>query len=104
MQQAQVPLVARKTCQAAYAHFGFKITSNMICAGYEGGKVDSCSGDSGGPLVCNVYDNTIGEDIWYLWGSISGGIGCARKGFYAVYASPKVMRPWIDSIVFRGKV
>ena len=76
----------------------------MICSGYPNGTIDTCQGDSGGPLVCNVFDNIIGEDIWYLWGTTSHSVGCARKGFYGVYASPKVMRPWIDSIVFKGKV
>ena len=101
MQQAQVPLVKRSTCQSAFDHLEYKITSDMLCAGDPGGKIDSCQGDSGGPLVCKVYDNTIGEDIWYLWGSISWGVGCARKGLYGVFSSPKVMRPWIDSIVFK---
>ena len=84
MQQAQVPLVKIETCQTAFYHPGYKITSNMFCAGDPSGKIVSCQGDSGGPLVCKIYDNTIAEDI--------------------LLASPKVMRPWIDYIVFKGKV
>ena len=103
MQQAKVSLVTRKTCQTAFDHLGIKITSDTLCAGDPSGKIDTCDGDSGGPLVCKIYDNTIGEDIWYLKGTISWGIGCATKGLYGVFASPIVMRPWIDSIVFKGK-
>jgi len=102
LQQAQVPLIERKTCKDAFSPLDYDVTTNMLCAGYSGGQIDSCDGDSGGPLVCKKYDTTLREDIWYLHGAISWGVGCARKGFYGVYASPKVMRPWIDQIVFKN--
>ena len=97
-------MVTRKTCQAAFDRLGIKITSDTLCAGDASGKMGPCNGDSGGPLVCKIYDNTIGEGKWYLRGTMSWTIGCATKGFYDVFASPIVMRPWIDSIVFKGKV
>ena len=70
----------------------------MLCAGYQTGGIDACQGDSGGPMVCKSDDDT-----WYLWGAISWGVGCARKGMYGIYASTKVLRPWIDSVVFNKK-
>ena len=67
----------------------------MLCAGYQKGGIDSCYGDSGGPLVCMSKDDT-----WFLWGSISWGVGCGLKNMYGVYASTSAMGPWINSIVF----
>lgn len=78
----------------------------MFCAGYKQGGYDSCQGDSGGPLVCKktriilTNNNVIKQyDQWYIWGVVSWGIGCARAGFYGVYADVKRMSPWIRSIV-----
>lgn len=47
----QVPIVDNKVCEAVYEDY--YITSNMFCAGYKRGRVDSCAGDSGGPLLCH---------------------------------------------------
>lgn len=71
----------------------------MLCAGFSNGTIDSCQGDSGGPLVCKQKDAG-GKDVWYLWGSISWGVGCARNGVYGVYSKIISMRKWIDSIVY----
>ena len=103
MQQARVPLVSQEKCIAAYKQLNFEVTSQMLCAGYETGQIDACEGDSGGPLVCKVTDLMRNEDVWYLWGAISWGVGCARKGLYGVYANPRAMRSWIDSVVFNKK-
>ena len=76
----------------------------MLCAGYYNGSIDACDGDSGGPLVCSKKDLTTNEDIWFVWGAISWGVGCARPGLYGVFASIKSMRPWVDSVVFKNIV
>lgn len=49
----QVPIIDSKVCEAVYEDY--YITSNMFCAGYRGGRIDSCAGDSGGPLLCHRY-------------------------------------------------
>jgi len=103
LQQAQVPLVSRGVCKKAYGALDYSISPRMLCAGYEKGGIDACEGDSGGPLVCNEVDDK-GKDIWYVWGAISWGVGCARKGMYGVLANTKVLRPWIDQVVFNGHV
>ena len=49
LQEVDVTVATNAECKSAYASKGFKITSNMVCAG-DSGK-DSCHGDSGGPLI-----------------------------------------------------
>lgn len=93
LQQAQVPLVSRDTCQKGYDDLGYTISTRMRCAGYSAGKIDACQGDSGGPLVC------VRNDKWYLMGVISWGQGCARKGRYGVYADMMDLKFWVQQTI-----
>ena len=52
----------------------------MLCAGVNGGGVDTCQGDSGGPFM------TLVDNSYKLCGATSWGIGCARSGYYGVYS------------------
>lgn len=73
LHQAQVPLVADSTCQASYgASF---VASQMVCAGYPQGGVDTCEYDSGGPLLINGV----------VAGITSWGKGCAEAGYPGTY-------------------
>ena len=89
LQQAKVPLISKKECGYVYG----SLTSSMRCAGHYTGKIDSCQGDSGGPLVCNV------DGRWQLMGAVSWGIGCAREGFYGVYADILHLKSWITNVM-----
>jgi len=81
---AKVPFVPNATCKRAYR----SITSNMMCAGYANGQIDSCSGDSGGPLT---FRNTT------VVGVVSWGNGCAKPGFPGVYAKVSEQLQWIKA-------
>ncbi|XP_078358171.1 serine protease 33-like isoform X2 [Oculina patagonica] len=96
LQQAQVPLVSRDTCQRGYNDLGYTITTRMRCAGYTEGKIDACQGDSGGPLVC------VRNDKWYLMGVVSWGVGCARRGRYGVYADMMDVKYWVQETINKG--
>ncbi|XP_066916916.1 chymotrypsinogen A-like [Clytia hemisphaerica] len=91
LQQVKVPLVPRSTCRQSYGHNS--ITGNMICAGYPQGGKDACQGDSGGPLVCKKR-NSSGQDVWYLWGVVSWGRGCASPRLYGVYSNMETLGSW----------
>ncbi|MGC5567260.1 S1 family serine peptidase [Streptomyces sp. FR-108] len=73
LRTATVPTVSNSTCSSAYG--SSYISSDMVCAGYTSGGVDTCQGDSGGPLV-------IGGK---LAGITSWGYGCADAGYPGVY-------------------
>lgn len=89
LQQAEVPLVDRATCNLPISYNG-AISANMLCAGYEQGGVDACGGDSGGPLV--VKD---GDGRWTLAGISSFGEGCGKPRMYGVYTQVQRLLPFI---------
>lgn len=91
LKQAYVPLINRAYCNNYY--YNNRISSRMICAGYQQGRTDSCQGDSGGPLVC--YQNS----TWYVVGITSWGDDCAQPGKPGIYASVPVGNQWITTII-----
>lgn len=73
LRTATVPVVSDSSCRTSYgADF---VQTDMVCAGYTSGGVDTCQGDSGGPLLIGGV----------LAGITSWGEGCARAGYPGVY-------------------
>ncbi|MGX4689037.1 S1 family peptidase [Streptomyces sp. JNUCC 63] len=73
LRTATVPVVSDTECQNSYG--SDFVASDMVCAGYSSGGVDTCQGDSGGPLLIGGV----------LAGITSWGNGCAEAGHPGVY-------------------
>ncbi|XP_059548171.1 prostasin isoform X1 [Myotis daubentonii] len=94
LQQLEVPLISRETCDCLYninakPNEPHSIQQDMVCAGYvEGGK-DACQGDSGGPLSCPA------GGLWYLAGIVSWGDACGAPNRPGVYTLTSSYASWI---------
>ncbi|MEV4231495.1 serine protease [Streptomyces bobili] len=73
LRTATVPIVSNSSCASSYG--SDFVASDMVCAGYSSGGVDTCQGDSGGPLLIGGV----------LAGITSWGEGCAEAGYPGVY-------------------
>jgi secreted trypsin-like serine protease len=80
LMQVIVPFVSNEQCGQSYGSSA--IDDTMVCLGNfnQGGK-DSCQGDSGGPVVKANPDG-----VFYQYGIVSWGRGCASARFPGVYA------------------
>ncbi|MBC9728759.1 trypsin-like serine protease [Streptomyces sp. TRM68367] len=73
LRTATVPTVSDASCRSSYgSRF---VQSDMVCAGFTTGGVDTCQGDSGGPFLIGGV----------LAGITSWGDGCAAAGSPGVY-------------------
>ncbi|MEU0075951.1 serine protease [Streptomyces sp. NPDC006332] len=73
LRTATVPTVSDSSCANSYG--SDFVASDMVCAGYTSGGVDTCQGDSGGPFLIGGV----------LAGITSWGEGCAEAGYPGVY-------------------
>ena len=91
MREVSVPFVSDTSCNSAY--YPYFDAATMICAGSTG--KDSCQGDSGGPLFKVI------NGVYYDFGVVSWGNGCARSGYPGVYSelNNSGIRSWIQSWV-----
>lgn len=87
LETADIHVLPPKKC------FNYKsafVVKNMICAGDEMGIRDACQGDSGGPLMVRKYTT------YYQVGIVSGGKGCALKGWNGIYTKVSHYVRWIQ--------
>jgi len=89
LHSVNVPGLTNSQCNRLYDN---SITSQMLCAGYVSGEIDSCQGDSGGPLT---YRDNKGRTT--VVGVVSWGIGCAQKGRPGVYSRVTSVLRWIKN-------
>lgn len=90
LRAVSIPIIDQQKCRKAYAVIGIKVAEVDICAGLALGGRDSCQGDSGGPLVVEG-----GPTGFVLAGIVSRGKGCAKAGYYGIYARVSSFIPWI---------
>lgn len=88
----EVPIVSRADCNDTVSYDG-KITTNMVCAGFQKGGADSCQGDSGGPLTIVINGQPV------LAGIVSWGKGCAKANKYGVYTRLANYTSWITPLM-----
>ncbi|XP_010609478.2 transmembrane protease serine 11G [Fukomys damarensis] len=91
LRQVEVEVLSSDVCNRVYV-YGGAVSSGMICAGFLAGERDACEGDSGGPLVIAQDQN-----IWYLIGIVSWGIGCGKENKPGLYTKVTHYRDWIKS-------
>ncbi|MEQ2254691.1 hypothetical protein ILYODFUR_006185 [Ilyodon furcidens] len=86
----KVPLVNHTFCsQQMFPH---ELSSNVLCAGILGKRIDACEGDSGGPMV-TLYRNT-----WFLIGLVSWGDGCGMTDKFGIYTKVSNYNEWINQV------
>ncbi|XP_028329129.1 vitamin K-dependent protein C [Gouania willdenowi] len=87
----KVPLVSHNVC--AHQMQPFNISTNVLCAGVLGQRMDACEGDSGGPMV------TLYRDTWFLVGLVSWGDGCGKEDKLGIYTKVSNYNDWISKVV-----
>ena len=87
LRTATVPIVDEATCARENGITAAE-ARKMICAGYEGGGIDTCQGDSGGPLTVTAGAEPI------VAGIVSWGFECAAPLHPGVYTRVATIAPW----------
>ncbi|XP_061492419.1 vitamin K-dependent protein C-like isoform X2 [Rhineura floridana] len=82
----EIPVAPRNDCIHSMWN---SVSENMLCAGIQGDKRDSCNGDSGGPMVAK-FKNT-----WFLVGLVSWGEGCGEPDNFGIYTKVSPYLDWI---------
>ncbi|KAM4702888.1 mannan-binding lectin serine protease 2 [Rhinophrynus dorsalis] len=96
----EVNIIEHSKCKAEYLKMSssknqYIVTENMICAGLEEGKKDSCAGDSGGALA--FMD--VQSKKWFIEGIVSWGKECGVAGQYGVYTKVSNYVDWIENVI-----
>ncbi|XP_037792512.1 trypsin-1-like [Penaeus monodon] len=97
VREVRVPIMSNSECKTK-KYNPSEITDNMMCAGYDAGKIDACQGDSGGPMLWESE----GSSQIQLIGVVSWGQGCARAGYPGIYTRIQNYRNFIDAYIREG--
>ena len=90
-----MPLITNLDCIQPHTSYPSSwITSNMVCAGFIEGGIDTCQGDSGGPLV---VPRSSSDATAIVYGVVSWGGGCAQPYAPGVYSRVTKYLDWIQS-------
>ncbi|XP_062899263.1 atrial natriuretic peptide-converting enzyme isoform X2 [Mobula hypostoma] len=94
LQEGEVRIISYDYCRNAFR--SEKITSRILCAGYQHGAVDTCQGDSGGPLVCEQPGKS-----WTLFGLTSLGRHCSGTIHHpGLYSNVTHFVEWIERQIY----
>ncbi|CAH0718142.1 unnamed protein product, partial [Brenthis ino] len=77
------------------------LQSHQLCAGLLDGGVDTCQGDSGGPLQVKI-PLTEGDNIYWVLGITSFGVGCGGTNQPGVYSRVSSFIDWIEEQVWKS--
>jgi len=100
LQEVEVGVLSNSACSGDDTFYSeSQITSQMMCAGVEGGGKDSCQGDSGGPLITTKGDGVTSGQNYKLIGVVSWGIFCALPSSPGVYARISSAVYWINNYI-----
>ncbi|KFQ31649.1 Transmembrane protease serine 4, partial [Merops nubicus] len=91
LQQAEVSLIDKESCNLDAYHGAVTKRMLMLCAGLPQGGVDTCQGDSGGPLLYSGRH-------WQVVGIVSWGQGCGTPSTPGVYTSVRAYLNWIYGV------
>jgi serine protease 22 len=91
LQKVSLPYISGPVCEQFYD--SGDVLEDMCCAGFDEGGSDACLGDSGGPMVKQVNGTSV------VFGVVSWGDGCGRKGKPGVYTSIQYHYDWIRKTV-----
>ncbi|GAA6135373.1 hypothetical protein NBRC116188_21630 [Oceaniserpentilla sp. 4NH20-0058] len=89
--EVDVSYQADSICQDTYQIDDDEYWDYALCAGELLGGKDSCSGDSGGPIISQY------QDVIFLIGLVSWGIGCGLPEYYGVYTEVGSYIGWVQS-------
>lgn len=89
MREAIITIFNRTECINSMLPREDATIPGTICAGKMEGGIDSCQGDSGGPLI------TLDAGVYIVYGIVSFGFDCAKKGMPGIYTHTIFHKPWI---------
>ena len=93
---AYVDITPGTVCGSRFPVYDGFTDESTLCAGVQGGGIDSCQGDSGGPLY-RVDDSQ--NRITSLAGITSWGFRCAIPGIPGIYTNVEFFIPWIEDTI-----